>query len=255
MCRVRLTPHQGLLELEAAVQADPTDHAAWYALGLKQQENEREDQAILALSKALQLSPDNRPTYLALAVSYTNEGDQAAANVMLEKWLDLAEGVTHKRLASAVTDELAKERQVLIERLINLARRDPEEVDPDIQIALGVLFNSSEVSSSSHNSCRKLIRYIQEYDKAEDCFQAALSVRSEVSLLSGRDCVILMGQLGLATLQPPWSDPRKQRPKQRGGIVLPQSTIPPSQLRSSPVSPVHHDSCTELKGVPDLTSA
>ena len=35
----------------------------------------------------------------------------------------------------------------LVERLIDMARRSPEEVDPDVQIALGVLFNSSEVSS------------------------------------------------------------------------------------------------------------
>jgi peroxin-5 len=36
----------------------------------------------------------------------------------------------------------------LVERLIDMARSSPEEVDPDVQIALGVLFNSSEVSTA-----------------------------------------------------------------------------------------------------------
>ena len=137
---------KGVLELEAAVQADPHNQQAWYALGLKQQENEREDQAILALAKAIQLDPNHRPTYLALAVSYTNEGDQGAANIMLEKWIELGDGVTDLPLERREGEGLARERDRLIGRLIDAARRSPEEIDADVQIALGVLFNSSEVS-------------------------------------------------------------------------------------------------------------
>jgi peroxin-5 len=126
------------------VQHDPSDHEAWYALGLKQQENEREDQAIRALSKVIDLDPDYRPAYLALAVSYTNEGTHQKARVMLDRWIQMAQNggpVTE-------TDDLAAafNHQQLVERLIDLARTSPEEVDPDVQIALGVLFNSSEVS-------------------------------------------------------------------------------------------------------------
>ncbi|ORX40456.1 hypothetical protein BD324DRAFT_610773 [Kockovaella imperatae] len=158
---------KGVLELEAVVQASPQDHEAWFHLGLKQQENEREDQAILALAKAVQLDPDHRPTYLALAVSYTNEGDQGAANVMLEKWIDLQEGAM--ALVRRDGETLSQERDRLIQRLIGLARQSPDEVDPDIQVALGVLFNSSE-----------------DYAKAEDCFQAALSVRPDDWILYNR---------------------------------------------------------------------
>lgn len=134
-----------MLELEAAVQQDPTDHEAWYALGLKQQENEREDQAIRALTKVLDLDPDYRPAYLALAVSYTNESEHDRSRAMMSKWIDMAEsaGGQQYETEGLVGDALAHGR--LVERLIDMARRSPEEVDPEVQIALGVLFNSSEV--------------------------------------------------------------------------------------------------------------
>jgi len=158
-----------VLELEAAVQNDPTDHEAWYALGLKQQENERESAAILALGKVVQLDPDYRPAYLALAVSYTNEGELRMANRMMEKWINLAPMAS--QLSSGLSTETDHDegdwrdaQDVLIERLIGLARMNPEELDPDVQVALGVLFNSGE-----------------QYDKAEDCLLAALSVRPDVS--------------------------------------------------------------------------
>jgi peroxin-5 len=154
-----------VLELEAAVQDDPTSHQAWYALGLKQQENERDDAAILALSKVVQLAPEYRAAYLALAVSFTNESAHKAANTMLERWLDIGEGKHVGAVRSSQDEEnWAEGQKKLVNRLIDVARRNPEDVDADTQVALGVLFNTSE-----------------EYDKAEDCFMAALSARPDVS--------------------------------------------------------------------------
>ena len=93
----------------------------------------------------MDLDPDYRPAYLALAVSFTNEGEHDRARIMLNKWIDMAQsnqgvGMETEELAGAT---LRHGR--LVERLIDLARSSPEEVDPDVQIALGVLFNSSEV--------------------------------------------------------------------------------------------------------------
>lgn len=134
-----------MLELESEVQKDPSNWEAWYALGLKQQENEREDQAILALSKVIQLEPDHRETYLALAVSYTNEGQKEAANSMLERWLDL--GLEERRDGEDRGGSYEDRRGRIIERLIGLARENPDELDPEVQIALGVMFNASEVGT------------------------------------------------------------------------------------------------------------
>lgn len=138
------------MELEAVVQQNPRDHEAWYNLGLKQQENEREDQAIQALLRCIDLSPSSREAYLALAVSFTNEGEYLAANKMLDKWLNLGEDCIIDHANGGVADKGEDGRwedgqKKLVERLIELARRDPERVDADVQVALGVLFNSSEV--------------------------------------------------------------------------------------------------------------
>ncbi|WVO12844.1 hypothetical protein L204_100452 [Cryptococcus depauperatus] len=157
---------KSVLELEARVQEIPTSHEAWYTLGLKQQENEREDQAILALSKVIQIEPTFRPAYLALAVSYTNENEGEAACTMLDRWINLGQ---NDQQFEAITEP--DSRSALIERLINIARRNPSQIDADVQVALGVLFNM--VGG-------------EDYMKAEDCFSAALAVRPNDWLLFNR---------------------------------------------------------------------
>lgn len=65
---------------------------------------------------------------------------------MLSRWIDMALDTAG---SSMETEDLAGDalgHGRLVDRLIDIARRSPEEVDADVQIALGVLFNSSEVS-------------------------------------------------------------------------------------------------------------
>ncbi|KAK4704746.1 peroxin-5, partial [Phenoliferia sp. Uapishka_3] len=175
--------YDSILEHEAVVQRNPRDAQGWIALGIKQQENEREELAIKALNRALELDPDSAEAYLALAVSYTNENERSLAYESIDKWVNTLAISRYPRLVENYRDLFGKlppasggqhpRHTYLTGLLIQLAQvrseRDGADVDADVQIGLGVLFNTSE-----------------EYDKASDCFESALSVRPDDPLLYNR---------------------------------------------------------------------
>lgn len=184
---------ESVLEKEAAVQQDPHDASAWFDLGVKQQENEREVQAIAALRKALELDASLKDAWLALAVSYTNENDRSAAYEAIERWIEgnekyrevvlradaelaRATAATGRDRSDSVSSHstsasVAEKHTRLTKLLIAMVQSGGEsgEIDADVQVALGVIFNSSE-----------------DYDKAVDCFSTALSVRPQDWLLYNR---------------------------------------------------------------------
>jgi peroxin-5 len=129
---------------------DPRDARAWFSLGIRQQENERDDQSIQALLQSIRLEPSLREAYLALSVSYANEGDLREAHNVLEKWISIFHNDQGGGLGPSYTTMAKSERhQALADRLMEMARRAPDgDIDADIQVALGVLFNASEVSKS-----------------------------------------------------------------------------------------------------------
>lgn len=170
------------LELEAAVQRDPKNVQAWFALGVKQQDSEREQKAIEALYRAVELDPEYLPSWLALGVSHTNESNRAKAYGTIREWVK-----RHPKFPQTTVGmnggfdgevfEPGSERsqkgmyEGLIACLIEIVRNasgseEEQGIDPDVQIALAVLLNSNE-----------------DYAKATDCFLTALAVRPHVSLL------------------------------------------------------------------------
>ncbi|KAF9272895.1 hypothetical protein BGZ68_001995 [Mortierella alpina] len=160
---------ESILALEAAVQKDATDAAAWHQLGLRQQENERETMAIAALQKAVEANPKELNAWLALAVSYTNENCRVDAYDALQSWVENSD--QYKGVLGSVQGGKGRSAQARHEYVTGLfleaARTNPgENLDPDVQIALGVLFNVSE-----------------EYEKAVDCFRAALNLRPDDYML------------------------------------------------------------------------
>nr|CAD7461752.1 unnamed protein product [Timema tahoe] len=137
---------------------------------MTQAENERDPYAIPALKKCLELDPNNLIALMALAVSYTNENLQLQACHTLKAWLnanpkysDLLEAdyTSMKAISpSFISGTYLKDVQDLF---IMAARRNPKnDLDPDVQCGLGVLFNLSD-----------------ECDKAADCFKTALLVKSD----------------------------------------------------------------------------
>lgn len=176
------------LAFEAAVQKDPDHIAAWVRLGESQAQNEKETPAIRALEHALKRDPSNLEALMGLAVSYTNEGYESTAYRTLERWLATKYPSLIKEPLSSDTDMGFTDRHLLHEKVTNLfieaAQLSPsgEQMDPDVQVGLGVLFYG-----------------VEEYDKAVDCFGAALASTESGVSNSSSQVHLLWNRLG-ATL-------------------------------------------------------
>lgn len=134
------------------MQRDMNNSMAWYHLGIKQQENEREQKALQALKRAVELNPAHLPSWLALAVSYTNDGNRNGTYDSILEWMNRNERYKdallplRSQISNNSDASLAKRYEGLINTLIALARGNSgDQIDADIQIALAVLLNSNEV--------------------------------------------------------------------------------------------------------------
>uniref|UniRef100_A0A1B6M9E0 Uncharacterized protein n=1 Tax=Graphocephala atropunctata TaxID=36148 RepID=A0A1B6M9E0_9HEMI len=156
-----------VLCFEAAAKTDPQNHLAWQLLGITQAENEQDPQAIAAFKQCLELDPKNLSALMGLAVSYTNENFDHHACRALKDWLranpkytDLFpedDSLQPRPQTILKTTDLHKE---VCDKFISAARRNPQDIDADVQCGLGVLFNLTN-----------------EQEKAVDCFKSALQVR------------------------------------------------------------------------------
>ncbi|KAF2750736.1 TPR-like protein [Sporormia fimetaria CBS 119925] len=176
------------LAFEAAVQKDPNHIAAWVKLGEAQAQNEKETPAIRALEQALKIDPSNLEALMSLAVSYTNEGYESTAYRTLERWVATKYPSLVKEPLSSPAEMGFTDRHLLHEKVTSLfiaaAQLSPSgaQMDPDVQVGLGVLFYG-----------------IEEYDKAVDCFGAALASHESGTTNSEQQIHLLWNRLG-ATL-------------------------------------------------------
>ncbi|KAG1865803.1 hypothetical protein DFJ58DRAFT_770330 [Suillus subalutaceus] len=171
---------EAALLLEAAIQKGELGeggYEAWILLGETRNMDEREDLGLRALTEGVRLSEAanaNGVGMLSLAISYTNESYDRAAYIMLLRWLearfpDFPISDETRRAVSLHSTWDSHEK--LTETFLILARQQYNQgiVDPDTQIALGVLFYATT-----------------DYERAKDCFESALSQRPGDYLLWNR---------------------------------------------------------------------
>lgn len=177
------------LAFEAAAKRNPAHVEAWTMLGNAQAQNEKETPAIRALEQAIRLDGSHLSALMGLAVSYINEGYESTAYRTLERWLATKyPDVLDPAELSADADYGFTDRLQLHERVTNHFIRaaqlcpDGEHMDPDVQVGLGVLFYGAE-----------------EYDKAVDCFSAALASTEAGTSTHRQQVHLLWNRLG-ATL-------------------------------------------------------
>ncbi|XP_067621565.1 peroxisomal targeting signal 1 receptor-like [Eurosta solidaginis] len=161
-----------VLCFEIAVKKEPENAEAWEHLGLAQTENEMDPQSIAALKRSLALRPENTRVLMALAVCYTNESLQSHALRMLINWMEVNPKYKHlleqhpelKTESDATTSTMigGSKLQAVQNLYLDAVRGNPQEVDAEVQEALGVPYNLSS-----------------EYDKAVDCFRSALHVQPQ----------------------------------------------------------------------------
>jgi peroxin-5 len=171
-----------VLCFEVAVKQEPENAEAWQYLGTSQAENEKDPNAIAALKKSLELNPNNPSVLMALAISYTNESYQNQALKMLNQWIKINPKYA-SLVPGGVNEEIAGVEEIASSRIRGMELEMTQELfltavqqnaasgvfDVDVQEALGVLFNLSS-----------------EYDKAVDCFQAAVEMSPENAKLWNR---------------------------------------------------------------------
>ncbi|OCH91459.1 peroxisome targeting signal receptor [Obba rivulosa] len=161
---------EAALLLEACIQQGDLGeggYEAWILLGETRSMDEREEAGMRALQQGVQIAEQagaRGAGMLPLAISYTNESYERASHTMLLRWLRarfpdyaIPEGAWQSLGENAwASHERVKDAFLALARE-QYARGD---MDPDVQIGLGVLFYTNG-----------------EFDRAKDCFEAALSVR------------------------------------------------------------------------------
>lgn len=165
---------ESILALEAEVYNNPQNSKAWQYLGQAHAENDKDTQAITCLNRAVEVDPQNLEALAALAVSYTNDFNREKALDVLETWM--RRNPEYSSIPAGTRPPPAGENDFYMDAwarhtyvanmYLEAARQRPEDPDPEVQTALGLLYNLS-----------------YEYDKAVDCFQAALTKRPEDYLL------------------------------------------------------------------------
>ncbi|KAF8904432.1 peroxisome targeting signal receptor [Gymnopilus junonius] len=171
---------EAALMLEAAIQQGELGeggYEAWILLGETRNMDEREEAGMRALLQGVQKAEEAGAAgagMLSLAISFTNESYDRASHTMLLRWFRARYPnvvIPEETIKAVSTNSAWDTHDRITELFLDLARTQhaQDTMDADLQIALGVLFYNNA-----------------DYERAQDCFAAALNVRPKDYLLWNR---------------------------------------------------------------------
>ncbi|CDO72496.1 hypothetical protein BN946_scf184980.g37 [Trametes cinnabarina] len=170
---------EAALLLEAAIQHGDLGeggYEAWILLGETRSMDERDDAAMRALMEGVKRAEAAGAAgagMLSLAITFTNESFEKASHTMLLRWLNahVPDANIPEEAWNSLQNSPWHSQEQVTEAFLKVAREQYSrgQIDPDVQIGLGVLFYTSS-----------------DYDRAKDCFEAALSIRPNDYLLWNR---------------------------------------------------------------------
>ncbi|KAF8635230.1 hypothetical protein AX17_004005 [Amanita inopinata Kibby_2008] len=171
---------EAAIMLEAAIQKGDLGEGgfeAWILLGDVRTMDEREDAGMRAMIQGIKLAEAagaDGAGMMSLAISFTNESYDKGSHAMLLRWLRAKypdHPVPEETIKAMKTHSAWDTHARMTDLFLSLARVQHSQgvLDPDVQVGLGVLFYTNG-----------------EYDRAKDCFEAALSVRPKDYLLWNR---------------------------------------------------------------------
>lgn len=204
---------EAALMLEAAIQQGELGeggYETWVLLGETRNMDEREDAGMRALLQGVKKAEESGAagegmlvstlsrnavlcsiSFQSLAISFTNESYDRASHTMLLRWFRsrYPDVQIPEETIKAMTTNLSWDTHGRITELfLNQARSQhgQDHMDPELQIALGVLFYTNA-----------------EYERAQDCFVAALNARPKVktSQINIQREFILTSTPGLSPLE------------------------------------------------------
>jgi len=175
---------EATLAVEAAVMQQPRAEV-WHLLGMINAENDDDRQAIAASLSALELNPGDRESLLSLAVSYTNELDMRDALRHLRRWLrthptygetvhgaaasrgrggggGVAQDVVDDDDGAATGPELLGQTIRLFEEAGGSRAIGHPTTDPDVLIALGVLYNLSRQHNQAAEKFQQALELVPD---------------------------------------------------------------------------------------------
>ncbi|KZO92589.1 TPR-like protein [Calocera viscosa TUFC12733] len=165
-----------MIQLGGVDRSQTSQFQLWYTLGQVLVRDERDDKGIKALVRAVKEStgqPEGNSAVLELAIAYVNQSYDMACFITLLRFLRSAHPLHANlpELDSIRGHALWSVRDIVKDAFLSLAREQHAKnvVDPEIQMGLGVLLYSEA-----------------EYDRAAECFQAALSINPENAVLWNR---------------------------------------------------------------------